>query len=279
MSTSRCLVSHPRSLRVRTKRYDCYGGELLRKAVCGVVRGTNVNGQVEAYHGKSVAVRHGDNADRLVASRLDNIAPVACLLLLSPTLKTSDITRMALRDFNNTVLDRIIGNNGFAGSRNIADILNGILPRNQQPHGSELRIWVNPTTGITSTFRLQHAVDYAHFIDGDHPVPASLEHEIGETFTDDPIHREVAAPTEDASPSQPQPRLRPFRQLATASGTRTRHETRTRPETRTRTRIRTPISPPDRTVTPTKNTTPTALLSEIEGDGPDESGTLVNTGV
>ncbi|KAE9079805.1 hypothetical protein PF007_g23302 [Phytophthora fragariae] len=127
-------------------------GEFLRKAVCGVVRGTYVYGQVESYQGKSVTVRQGDRAVRLAASRLDEIAPVVCLLMKNSAVKTSDITRAALRDFNVTILDRILGYNGWDGSRDIADILNGILPSNEQPNGSEIRTWVNPITAFGMRF-------------------------------------------------------------------------------------------------------------------------------
>ncbi|EGZ18596.1 hypothetical protein PHYSODRAFT_332346 [Phytophthora sojae] len=79
-------------------------------------------------------------------------------------IKTADTTRAALRDFNVTELDRVLGTDGSDGSRDVAAILNGVLPRNQQPDGSESRTWTDPTTGKMATFSLQHAVDYAYYM-------------------------------------------------------------------------------------------------------------------
>ncbi|KAE9280752.1 hypothetical protein PF008_g28060 [Phytophthora fragariae] len=240
-------------------------GEFLRKAVCGVVRGTYVYGQVESYQGKSVTVRQGDRAVRLAASRLDEIAPVVCLLMKNSAVKTSDITRAALRDFNVTILDRILGYNGWDGSRDIADILNGILPSNEQPNGSEIRTWVNPITGDMATLRLQHAVDYAHYIDGGRSVPASLQREIGETFTDDPSYREAHVPDEIVQVAPNQPRPSPARHPVSRPVTRTNPRSRTR----TRTQTRNPTSSADHIVSSNGNATLTALLSELEGDDGD----------
>ncbi|EGZ22135.1 hypothetical protein PHYSODRAFT_329991 [Phytophthora sojae] len=59
-------------------------------------------------------------------------------------IKTADTTRAALRDFNVTVLDRVLGTYGSDGSRDVAAILNG------------------------------HAVDYAYYVDGNRPLSLKM---------------------------------------------------------------------------------------------------------
>ncbi|ETN10494.1 hypothetical protein PPTG_10623 [Phytophthora nicotianae INRA-310] len=98
------------------------------------------------------------------------------------------MTRDELTDMQTTILDRIRdGSAGSPASNAIPAILDGLVPVPDIPNGNSTHQWIDPRTGTDCTLRLQHAVDYAFAVDGNHPIPAALRATIGPSFCRDPI--------------------------------------------------------------------------------------------
>ncbi|KAG1697806.1 hypothetical protein DVH05_015760 [Phytophthora capsici] len=98
------------------------------------------------------------------------------------------MTRDGLTDMQTTILDRILdGSAGSPASNAIPAILDGLVPVPDIPNGNSTHQWIDPRTGTDCTLRLQHAVDYAFAVDGNHPISAALRATIGPSFCRDPI--------------------------------------------------------------------------------------------
>lgn len=65
----------------------------------------------------------------------------------------------------------ILGDNSEQRSASIDEILRDILVPEDQPLPSEVRDWMDPSTGDECTFSLQHAVDDEHCVDASNGVP------------------------------------------------------------------------------------------------------------
>ncbi|GMF23298.1 unnamed protein product [Phytophthora lilii] len=68
----------------------------------------------------------------------------------------------------------------------IEDVLEGLINEDSFPAAATVCRWINPSTGRTTKFPLQHALDYAYFVDGGRtPVPDS----VGQSFCQPPARR------------------------------------------------------------------------------------------
>ncbi|RLN87954.1 hypothetical protein BBJ28_00027189, partial [Nothophytophthora sp. Chile5] len=72
---------------------------------------------------------------------------------------------------------------------NVNNILDGIVSPTDQPSPSDLIHWIDPSDGDKRQFKLQHAVDYAYFIDGN---SGTAPNNVGESFCREPARRRSA---------------------------------------------------------------------------------------
>ncbi|KAF4141461.1 hypothetical protein GN958_ATG09432 [Phytophthora infestans] len=65
----------------------------------------------------------------------------------------------------NTVLDRVLGRD-IVGSNQIPAILEGLMAEANYPSATKVCKWTDPSTGQQTEFALQHALDFAYYVDG-----------------------------------------------------------------------------------------------------------------
>ncbi|KAL3662900.1 hypothetical protein V7S43_012299 [Phytophthora oleae] len=99
------------------------------------------------------------------------------------------MTRDGLTNMQSTILDRILDGSATSPASNaIPTILDGLVEPADMPDAQSVRQWIDPRTGETCRFCLQHAVDYAFVVDGDQSAPTSLRLSVGPSFCRAPLH-------------------------------------------------------------------------------------------
>ncbi|KAE9307520.1 hypothetical protein PF001_g11580 [Phytophthora fragariae] len=156
------------------------------------------HGQVVGTAPTQVTIRLLDETIVLPLSEVTPVAPVVALLLevLEFSEEVWDFDELV--EAHHAILDRICGNITSVGSNNIPDVLEGIVEDSSMPTSEAEMTWINPKTGAEVTFALQHAVDYAYYIDGDvHPVPTT----VGSSFCQPPVQMSSRRRPDSTSPS------------------------------------------------------------------------------
>ncbi|KAK1935695.1 hypothetical protein P3T76_010390 [Phytophthora citrophthora] len=120
--------------------------------------------------------------------------PITCTTCGGPTLGTD------IEHEQNTRLDRVLGRNNEVATNDIAEMFDGLITEDSLPASDQPCEWVEPSTGKTVKFPLQHAVDFTYFVDGgrrpvpDHAGPSFCIVPIGHSNQD--ITAEILGPEE-----------------------------------------------------------------------------------
>jgi hypothetical protein len=197
-TTVRVGTSVVRARRVDTREHAAGAvGEWLRKAVVGVCDDVHVYGQVVGYNGSFVTITSADGDVTSSVDDLREVAPVICFLMAKSRFDATDTSADELQAHHVVILDRLMGPQVATqrtrgqpamsrATRSIPKLLAGILPPRQHPSPADALNWVNAETGTVSMVGCRHAVDFAHYVDGGRPIPASIQPDIGASFDDDP---------------------------------------------------------------------------------------------
>ncbi|GMF53174.1 unnamed protein product [Phytophthora fragariaefolia] len=140
----------------------------------------------ELNYGQGVSI--GDDAitvasdgHELVAqmSEIAVVAPVVALLLEHITFNTNQWSSNDIHALEASILTSTLGQGSSSGSRDVSHILGEHLETDSMPNPTKQCQWVDPKSGKKLHFPLQHAVDFAYYVDGEHsPAPSS----VGESF-------------------------------------------------------------------------------------------------
>jgi hypothetical protein len=118
--------------------------DILFKPVCTVDKGRYVYVQVVSSEGASVEVRNPSGVVTVSAAKTVEVAPAVCLLLQNTTLRTRGLSRKKLGGHHATIVDRLLGLNGVVATRDVGELLDGIVPRDQAPNASDTCEWTDP---------------------------------------------------------------------------------------------------------------------------------------
>ncbi|GMF59929.1 unnamed protein product [Phytophthora fragariaefolia] len=126
-------------------------------------------------------VRLTSDGHGLVA-QMSQIAAEACVVALlfeHITFYTNEWSSNDIHALEASILTSTLGLGSSSGSRDASHTLGGYLETASMPNPTKQCQWVDPKSGETHHFPLQHAVDFAYYVDGKHsPVPSS----VGESF-------------------------------------------------------------------------------------------------
>ncbi|KAJ0391560.1 hypothetical protein P43SY_011179 [Pythium insidiosum] len=180
----------------------------LYKAVVAMSNGTYVYGQVVATAG-DLSIQTRGTQINCSPEDVVEVAPVICFLMGSSNIATSTLSLDTLTEQHHTILDRLFGTNGETATRSIPRLLRQILPLSRQPSATDTWQWLQAATGTSVTVSVRHAVDYAHFIDGERASASAARQGLGSSFDDDPQFR-------DEHPTQPVVEDQPLTDLLAA---------------------------------------------------------------
>ncbi|TMW66615.1 hypothetical protein Poli38472_014591 [Pythium oligandrum] len=166
-----------------------------------------VHGQVLSASVAGIKVRYGDDAQTVSQPKdVHESEPIVALLLWENELRRST-TVNKLRTMQSTILDRLLGTESIRPTRDIAKILEGVVPKEAIPAGTAARSWVDPVTDSVHKFQLQHAVDFVYVNESNAThISRSLTARVGNAFFRPPNGK---GPLRGAQPASPR---------ATASG-------------------------------------------------------------
>ncbi|KAH7487765.1 uncharacterized protein KRP23_1728 [Phytophthora ramorum] len=164
---------------------------LLRRAV-SVTSADQVHyGQVIAVDGDTVTVASDGHQFGVRASSVEVVAPVIALLLEHVQFNSDEWSPSDIKAIEESILKQVLGEDGDVGSNNIATVLGDLLEDDNLPSATKTCHWVDPKSGNVATFTLQHALDFAYYVDGGvDPVPAS----VGESFCRPPEQQRTHHP-------------------------------------------------------------------------------------
>ncbi|KAE8895260.1 hypothetical protein PF003_g20749 [Phytophthora fragariae] len=152
-------------------------GELspLRRPVSLKVDGQVHFGQVIAVEGDHVTVISAEERFVTTTAHISLVPPIVALLLEHVTFPCDVWSDGKIVDLQSVLLDRVIGRDGEVASREIDKVFEGLMSQESRPASTQLCHWVDPQTGESTEFPLQHALDFAYFVDGDRDsVPANV---------------------------------------------------------------------------------------------------------
>ncbi|KAE8970095.1 hypothetical protein PR001_g27307, partial [Phytophthora rubi] len=160
--------------------------KLLRQAAWTESAARFWHGQVVGIEGRLARLQLEDRVVLVEPARLTPVAPVVAILLLRVPLH-APMSRDGLLERQATILARILdGSAGSPASNAIPTLLEGLVEPSDMPDGHSTCQWIDPRSGQTRTFRVQHAVDYAFVMDGSQPAPTALRLSVGSSFCSDP---------------------------------------------------------------------------------------------
>lgn len=134
-----------------------------------------------------VSVQLRDRVAIVPCDVLTAVAPVTALLLQSVHLRVKHINEDNRHNTHATILDRVLGDAPeLRPSNNITSILSDLIEPIDQPIGQAICQWIHLSTGQATTFRLQHAVNYAFAIDGGNHHPSVSVASLGTSFCLEP---------------------------------------------------------------------------------------------
>lgn len=146
------------------------GAQQCQSSSCPEVRtaheGIYVYGQVIATEGQRVSLRSPSVEVTAVSSKVEEVALVLCMLLHNAKIATKGMPRAKLKRYHSAILDRLLGNNRAEATRKISQVLDDMFT-NHAPDPSTDCTWLDLDTEEVGKISLRHAVDFAHFVDGD----------------------------------------------------------------------------------------------------------------
>ncbi|KAE8962518.1 hypothetical protein PR001_g29683, partial [Phytophthora rubi] len=194
-------------------------GRLLRRPVFALTENRPYYGQVTAYEGSLVTIRHGDQMTQVPVSDVEEVAPVIVFLLHKAQLMRRLESRSAIGQAHTRLLDRLMGTEEAPGTRDVRRLLTGIAPVAAHPRPTATLTWMDPRTGRDSSCSVRHVIDFGFYVDGNHDVPADTA--LGAHFWEDP---NFPGPPSGPQPTPvstrllgPRPRRTPARRAARTS--------------------------------------------------------------
>ncbi|KAE9001213.1 hypothetical protein PF011_g13850 [Phytophthora fragariae] len=157
---------------------------LLRRPVSVKLNAEVHYGQLVAIKNDRLTVQFGDQQLRAVASAVSVVSPVVALLLEDIEFRSGDWSSSDLEVLEQAILSRVLGHGGETASDEVSSILDGLMSEESHPVGSKMCRWIDTKTGELTHFTLQHAINFAYYVDGGvSPVPQS----VGSSFNRTPI--------------------------------------------------------------------------------------------
>lgn len=149
-------------------------GHLLYKAVYAVYEGNIAHGQVTAYSNGEYSISTAMGTIQAPYDSVSEVAPVITALLWAAQLPPTLASAEALEGVHDSILDRLLGQNGRRATRAIPKLLNGVIGRTACPQPDSYIPWKSPADGADIDVRVGHVVDYAFYIDGNRRTPPSV---------------------------------------------------------------------------------------------------------
>ncbi|ETP07197.1 hypothetical protein F441_16485, partial [Phytophthora nicotianae CJ01A1] len=174
--------------RVVTTKEVTQSGQLsyLRRPVAVTEAGQVHFGQVVQVDGDQVVVRSGGLEFVAPMGSASLVAPIIAIILQHVRFNLDEWTESEIEDTGSTILNRILGRSGYSGTNLLPDVLESTMAEEAWPIASQVCFWIDPGTGEQAEFTLQHALDFAYYVDGGvEPIPVT----IGESFCRPPVQQ------------------------------------------------------------------------------------------
>ncbi|KAE8910458.1 hypothetical protein PF010_g17481 [Phytophthora fragariae] len=157
---------------------------LLRRPVSVHVTQQVQYGQVVSVDGERLTIR--SDGERFVASTGDvsKVAPIIALLLEHIQFNCDEWSSTEIEAVETSILSRVLGQDGIAGSNDISTVLDGLMTNESFPVKTKTCAWIDPKTGRQTEFPLQHALDFAYYVDGG---AGSVPSSVGQSFCQPPV--------------------------------------------------------------------------------------------
>lgn len=94
------------------------------------------------------------------------VATIVALLLQHVEFNCDDWNDTEIDGIQTSILDRVLGRNDVPTTRSIPELLDGPLAEEGYPVSSNTCHWIDPRTGEATAFPLQHAIDFAYYVEG-----------------------------------------------------------------------------------------------------------------
>ncbi|ETI30307.1 hypothetical protein F443_22575 [Phytophthora nicotianae P1569] len=174
--------------RVVTTKEVTQSGQLsyLRPPVAVTGAGQVHFGQVVQVDGDQIVVRSGGLEFVATMGSASLVAPIIAIILQHIRFNLDEWTESEIEHTGSTILNRILGRSGYSGTNSLPDVLEGTMAEEAWPIASQVCFWIDPGSGEQAEFTLQHALDFAYYVDGGvEPIPVT----IGESFCRPPIQQ------------------------------------------------------------------------------------------
>ncbi|GMF60785.1 unnamed protein product [Phytophthora fragariaefolia] len=110
-----------------------------------------------------------------VASAVSVVSQMAALLLEDAAFRSDEWGLSDLEVVEETILSRVLGHGGDAGSNEVSAILDGLMSEETHPIGSKTCQWTDPKTRESTRSPREHALNFVYYVDGGvSPVPQSI---------------------------------------------------------------------------------------------------------
>ncbi|KAE9020198.1 hypothetical protein PF004_g5500 [Phytophthora fragariae] len=125
-----------------------------------------LHSQVTRVNVDGVTVESDGTEVEAAFDNVKEVAPVVALLLQKVVFEKSVWSSGEVSELHVTILNRVLGREGCIATRDVSDILDGLIEEECFPEGQSDCAWIDPKSGQNTQFELQHAVDFAYYIDG-----------------------------------------------------------------------------------------------------------------
>jgi hypothetical protein len=155
----------------------------LRRPVFALVDGNPIYGHVTSYAGLEVTLRRHTGSTIAPVSSGEEVPPLVVFLLYKSPLLRRIATPNAITRAHTRILDRLLGGNGSAATRQIRELLIGIVPVASQPRPVDRITWEHPSTGHHISCTVRHVIDFGFYCDGNRENPGDS---LGNHYWEDP---------------------------------------------------------------------------------------------
>ncbi|KAE8896215.1 hypothetical protein PF007_g19652 [Phytophthora fragariae] len=157
---------------------------LLRRPVSVHVTQQVQYGQVESVDGERLTIRSDGEQFEASTGDVSKVAPIIALLLEHIQFNCDKWSSTEIEAVETSILSRVLGQDGLAGSNDISTVLDGLMTNESIPVKMKTCVWIDPKTGRQTEFPLQHALDFAYYIDGG---AGSVPSSVGQSFCQPPV--------------------------------------------------------------------------------------------
>jgi hypothetical protein len=144
----------------------------LRRPVFALVDGNPIYGHVTSYAGLEVTLRRHTGSTIAPVSSGEEVLPLVVFLLYKAPLLRRIATPDAIARAHTRILDRLLGENGSAATRQIRQLLVGIVPVASHPRPVDRIPWVDASTGHDILCIVRHMIDFGFYCDGNRDNPS-----------------------------------------------------------------------------------------------------------